>query len=146
MQNVDVLPDGTRALAPRAPGGRASARLRILLLVEGGSFLAASLVHRGVLVAGYEHDRAAVAETVIGAVLLAGLAASAVRPPWTRAAGIAAQSFALAGTLVGITMVAIGVGPRTAPDVVYHAAILTLLAAGLAWTVRSGRDRHATQR
>jgi hypothetical protein len=33
-------------------------------------------------------------------------------------------------------MVAIGVGPRTAPDVAYHAGILGLLAAGLALTAR----------
>ena len=38
---------------------------------------------------------------------------------------------ALAGTLVGAFTIAIGVGPRTIPDVIYHAFILIVLAAGL---------------
>lgn len=111
-------------------------RLTLLLVVEGATFVAASLVHRGVLVHGYEHDRAAVAETVIGAVLLAGALLVRLRPGRARAIGIAVQAFAILGTLVGLAMVAIGVGPRTVPDVVYHFSILGLLVAGLVRTAR----------
>lgn len=110
--------------------------LLLLLLAEAACFGAASLVHRGFLVGGYEHDRAAVAETVIGAVLLLGALLTAIRPSRARAFGVAAQVFAIAGTLVGLFTVAIGVGPRTAPDLAYHASILALLVAGLALTRR----------
>ncbi|ABS27178.1 hypothetical protein [Anaeromyxobacter sp. Fw109-5] len=119
-------------------------RTRLLLLVEGTSFVAAALVHFGVLAGGYEHQKAGTAETVIGGVLLAALALTLVRPSWTRAAGVAAQAFALAGTLVGLFTIAVGIGPRTAPDLAYHAAILSLLAFGL--VVTAGRRPHLGRR
>jgi hypothetical protein len=115
------------------------AALRLLLFAEGASFLAASLVHRGVLVGGYEHDKAAVAETVIGAVLVGGALLAWLRPARARPVAIAVQAFALLGTCVGVAMIAIGVGPRTAPDLAYHASILTVLLAGLVLAARGGR-------
>jgi hypothetical protein len=100
----------------------------------------AALVHSGVLMTGYEHREAAIAETVIGGVLLAGLTLSVLRPDPTRGIGLAVQAFALLGTLVGVTMVVIGVGPQTAPDIVYHIGILIVLAFGLAATARARSD------
>ncbi len=137
MQDSNALRSGSRTRSAPAERHPERARVRLLLLVEGVTFVLASLAHRGVLVRGYEHARAAVAETVIGAVLLAGVASSWARPAWTRASGLLAHAFALAGTLVGISMVAIGVGPRTGPDVAYHAAILLLLVLGLMVAARS---------
>jgi hypothetical protein len=112
------------------------ARPVLLLLAEAACFGVASVVHRGLLVGGYEHDRAAVAETVIGAVLLLGALLTVIRPSRARGLGVAAQMFAIVGTLVGLFTVAIGVGPQTAPDLAYHASILALLVAGLALTRR----------
>ncbi|MFN2556638.1 MAG: hypothetical protein ABR592_07155 [Nitriliruptorales bacterium] len=43
---------------------------------------------------------------------------------------IAAQGFALLGTLVGVFTIVVGVGPRTAPDIVYHFVILAVLMWG----------------
>jgi hypothetical protein len=114
--------------------------LRLFLLLEGASFVLAGLVHFGVLTRGYEHGPAARAESVIGAVLLAALALTWALPAWTRIVGVAAQGFALLGTLVGAFMVAVGVGPRTLPDVVYHAAILLALACGLVVAARAPAD------
>ena len=114
--------------------------LRLFLLLEGASFVLAGLVHFGVLTRGYEHGSAASAESVIGAVLLVALALTWGLPAWTRTVGIAAQGFALLGTLVGAFMVAVGVGPRTLPDVVYHAAILLALACGLVVAARAPAD------
>jgi hypothetical protein len=74
---------------------------------------------------------------VIAIVLLAGTAWSWIRPAHTRRAGLAAQGFALLGTLVGLFTIAVGVGPRTAPDVAYHLAIVAVLAWGLAVAVRA---------
>jgi hypothetical protein len=111
--------------------------VRLFLLVEGASFVFAGLVHFGVLARGYEPGSAAIAESVIGAVLLVALTLTWVLPAWARALGIAAQAFALLGTLVGAFTIAIGVGPRTVPDVVYHAAILLALAWGLVVAARA---------
>ena len=56
---------------------------------------------------------------------------------------IGAQAFVTVGVLVGLFTIAIGVGPRTARDLSYHAAILAVLGAGLAMAVR---DRQRTRR
>src|SRR6266508_4204621 len=115
-------------------------RLRLFLLVETVGFVAAALVHFGLLLDGYEHRRARIAESVIALVLLAGLVVAWMRPASTRDAAVAAQGFALVGTLVGAFTIAIGVGPRTALDVVYHIAILALLTWGLVVAVRTPSD------
>jgi hypothetical protein len=112
-------------------------RIRVFLLVEAVTFVVAAAVHSGVLVHGYEHDRARVGESVIALALLAGLAWSLLRPTRTREAGIAAQGFALLGTLVGIFTIIVGVGPRTVPDVVYHLGIVAVLIWGLSVAVRA---------
>jgi hypothetical protein len=114
--------------------------IRLFLLLEGASFALAGLVHFGVLARGYEHGAAGIAESVIGAVLLMALGLSWVLPASTRSVGIAAQGFGLLGTLVGAFTIAIGVGPRTVPDVVYHAAILLALACGLVVAARAPAD------
>jgi hypothetical protein len=111
--------------------------IRLFLLIEAASFFAASLVHSGVLISGYEHHRARIAEAVIGAVLSGGLASSWIRPAWTRTAGLASQAFALLGTLVGMFTIAIGIGPRTLPDITYHCAIILVLVWGLVVTKRT---------
>ena len=48
-------------------------KIRLFLLLEASTFLAAALIHSGIVVDGYEHREAGVAESVIGVVLLAGL-------------------------------------------------------------------------
>ncbi|ABC83294.1 hypothetical protein [Anaeromyxobacter dehalogenans] len=104
---------------------------RWFLAVETVAFLGAAGVHAGVLWRGHEHARAATAETVIGVVLGLALLAAAARPRWSRRAAIGAQAFALLGTAVGLFTIAIGVGPRTAPDLAFHVAIVATLVVGL---------------
>jgi hypothetical protein len=120
--------------------------IRVFLLVEAAAFAVAALAHSGVLVHGYQHQQARVAESLTALVLLAGLALSWLRPAWTRQAGIAAQGFALLGTLVGLFTIALGVGPQTAPDVAYHLGILAVLVWGLVVAARAPAGdarRHA---
>lgn len=111
--------------------------IRLFMLVEAASFVAAALVHSGVFITGYEHPQARVAEGVIAAVLIIGLILTFIRPSWTRLVGLTVQGFALLGTLVGLFTIAIGVGPRTVPDLLYHAAILLVLGWGLVVTARA---------
>lgn len=108
------------------------------LAAQVALFGLASLAHRGILVSGYEDARAAVAETVIAAVLAAGLMICLIRPTATRAAALAVQAFALLGVCVGLLMIAIGVGPRTGPDLVLHAVMLVTLMFGLLTARRAG--------
>jgi hypothetical protein len=110
--------------------------IRTFMLVQAATFLLAATFHFGVLVQGYADSRAGIAESVIASVLLAGLIATWIRPAAIRRIGLAAQGFALAGTLVGLFTIAIGIGPRTVPDLVIHAAMVAELVGGLAVTYR----------
>jgi hypothetical protein len=114
--------------------------IRLFLFFEGASFIGAALVHFGVLLRGYEHSKAGTAESVIGTVLVAALAATWIRPQSTRKIGLAAQAFALFGTLVGLVTIAIGIGPRSAPDLAYHTSIILVLITGLIVAARARPD------
>lgn len=105
--------------------------LRRLMAIEAAAFAAAALVHSGVLIGGFESGAAATAESVIGLVLISGAVLAWSRPSLTRPTALAAQGFALAGSLVGLYVVAIGIGPNTVPDVIFHIAIVLTLAVGL---------------
>ncbi len=107
------------------------------LLSEVLLFLAAVLVHGGVIVKGYEHGKAASAEAVITAVLTAGLIIGASRPFAARTAALCVQGFALLGVCVGVAMILTGVGPSTVPDLTLHATMIALLIAGLVAASRS---------
>lgn len=119
--------------------------IRLFLLFEAAAFTSAALIHLGLLMSGYEHQEAATAESVIGIVLLVGLALSWIRPGTTRRVGLAVQIFALLGTLVGIVAIAIGVGPRTVPDIAYHIGIVVVLVSGLVVAART-RLAEASER
>jgi hypothetical protein len=110
---------------------------RLLLLVQAICFGAASLVHRGVLLPGYQHLAAGEAEGAIALMLLACYILTWAWPAHTRAVASAAQGAALLGTLIGALTIAVGIGPRTALDVAFHVAMLALLAFGLVATARS---------
>ena len=97
----------------------------------------ASLIHSGVLMHGYEHLWAGRAEGVIGTALLIGYVLTWILPGRTRGIGIAVQAFALLGTSIGIYTIAIGIGPRTIPDITFHIAIVIALISGLVVTARA---------
>ncbi len=115
-------------------------QIRLLLLGEAVSYLIASLFHVGVVIAGYRHREAFIAESIIAAVLFLGLVVGWMRPSWTRIAALWAQSFALLLTFVGLFVIIMGVGPRTVPDVVYHVAIVAVLIHGLVLASRPHSD------
>src|SRR5919201_1632940 len=80
-------PSGARAFRTSRRGGfRVAQTMRLFLLVEAASFVAAALVHFGVLADDYRQRAAGTAESVIGAVLLAGLVLTLLRPAGTRSA------------------------------------------------------------
>ena len=106
------------------------------LSIEAMVFALAALLHAGVLAPGYEHWKAATAESVISLILLAGLVAVFMAPASSRRWGLAAQGLALFGTCIGLFTIAIGVGPRTPVDLAIHAGMIALLVTGLVVTAR----------
>lgn len=110
--------------------------VRMFLGGEAIAFAIAALVHAGVVIDGYQHREARIAEGLIAGVLTLGFVVSTMRPQASRATGLAAQGFALLGTLVGITTIIIGVGPQSAFDVALHVGFVTLLVAGLVIVAR----------
>jgi hypothetical protein len=122
------------------------ARTRLLLLFEALCFGAASGTHFGLLVRGYEHQAAAIAESTIAAVLVVGLILTLALPVRTLAIALGAQGLALVGTLVGAFTIAVGIGPRTVPDLIFHVGILCVLAWGLVVTQRAGAPAIQAQR
>lgn len=110
--------------------------VRGFLLVQVAIFLVAVAIHFGLLPVGDRHRAAGTAESVIAAVLLAGLLLTWSPSPWNRRAAVAAQTFGILGVLVGLFTIAVGIGPRTALDLALHGAMLLTLVAGLAVTLR----------
>jgi hypothetical protein len=113
--------------------------IRIFILVAAVSLIVASLIHLEVLMEGYRHQEAGIAEAVIAAGMLIGLAftwLSGRRGLW---AGMISVAFGLLGTLVGLFTIAIGVGPQTTSDLIYHITLTAVLVTGLvlAWQALS---------
>jgi hypothetical protein len=115
--------------------------IRLFMLFEAATFVIAALIHSGMLIQGYQHSEASAAEGIIAIVLLVGAALTWIRPAWVRQIGLAAQGLALFGTLIGVFVIAIGIGPRTVPDVVYHIGIVIVLIWGLVFAARAQSDR-----
>jgi len=112
--------------------------IRILLIIQISLFACAALAHSGMLMGGgHRHRQAGTAETVIGAVLAAGLLSTLIRPVSTRAIAIAVQAFALLGTGVGIFTIIVGIGPRTMLDAVLHTCMVIALVAGLVISIKA---------
>src|ERR1044072_4569168 len=101
-----------------------------LMFIEAIAFFMASAVHSGVFIDVSVDPAANVAEGIIGVVLLLGAIVTTVRPTWTRVVGVLAQGFGLLGSLIGLFLAIRGVGPNTMPDLVFHVAIVAMLAIG----------------
>jgi hypothetical protein len=103
---------------------------RPLLVFQAAAFAAAALVHSGIPIGGLEDPGAAGAELVI-AIVLAGAAIIIWGiPAWTRSVALGAQGFALAGSLIGLSLV-VFVGPATAFDLFFHVGAVLVLIIGL---------------
>lgn len=107
------------------------ARIATLLALDIALFAGASMVHGGLLPIGELHSRAATAEGIIAVVLALGLVTALARPSLVRLTALAAQGLALLGTLVGAVMIAIGIGPQTSGDKMFHAVLVAVLVSGL---------------
>jgi hypothetical protein len=111
-------------------------KIRSWLLLQIAILLSMVSIHFGLLIGGYRHRSAGTAELLIAAVLVAGLLLTWAPRPWSRRSATAVQSFGILGVLVGLSTIAIGIGPRTMLDLTLNAALLLTLIVGLAITLR----------
>ena len=109
--------------------------IRGFLLVQIAIFLVMVLIHFGLLIEGYRHQNAGATESLIAAVLVAGLLLTWT-PRWSRRAAVVAQSFGTLGVLLGLFTIALGIGPRTILDLGLDVVLLLTLIAGLGMTLR----------
>jgi hypothetical protein len=131
-----------RALQP-APAA-APSQLGVWLAAEAATFLLAALLHLGVRLGPLAEPPsmpAASVESLAGLGLAIAVAAllMRLRSAWPWRTAVAAQAFALLGVLLGITASALGPGPHSGLNDVYHRVMLLALLASLAFTLRDRR-------
>src|SRR6185437_15960758 len=86
--------------------------VRAFLLIEAVAFIIAGAIHSGMFVSFDTHYQAAIAESIIGVMLLIGFGLTWVWHAQTRLIVLLAQALAALGTMVGLFTIAVGVGPR----------------------------------
>jgi hypothetical protein len=110
----------------------------VISLLEGLSFLFMALLHAGVQVplgfvvaTDVPIPPATVVEGLCGIALLVGAAGLLSGQPWMWAGAMWSQAISLAGVLMGMGFVQVGVGPHSVVNDIYHRVIAVLLALGI---------------
>jgi hypothetical protein len=123
--------------------------LTVLMLGNAAIFVFGALQHAGVAI-GPLHEPliipASIVETLCALALLWG--AGAVLTGWLKArlAALIGNLVAIGGVAIGVVALAVGAGPRTASNDVYHGIMLALALASLVIllipTGRAALQRH----
>jgi hypothetical protein len=104
-----------------------------IMFTNAALFFFGAVQHAGVAI-GPLHEPlivpAAIVEGLCGLSLVFGGAAVSIHRRAFRVA-ISANLFALAGVLLGVVALALGAGPRTRSNTIYHEIMLVLIAASL---------------
>ena len=110
--------------------------ISVLIVGEAITFLLAALLHLGIqFPLGFAEPQiipATIVEGLCGIFLAVSAYAVFARKTWAWPAAIAAHIFAVAGVLLGITSLALGFGPSTEANTIYHRVILAVLVVVLA--------------
>jgi hypothetical protein len=99
-------------------------QIRFLIPLQILLFVLGALAHAGFLPLSHPHLQARTAESIIAILLAIGLVATFVRESWGRRVTLAMEVLSLFGTLIGLTMILIGVGPRSGFDYALHTAMI----------------------
>ena len=114
----------------------------VLMVLEAVTFLLAAMLHLGIqFPLGFSEPQiipATVVEGLCGIFLAVGAYAVFVRKSWAWQGAVAAHVFAVAGVLLGITALALGAGPSTQVNTIYHRTILVVLVLVLALLLTPG--------
>ena len=112
----------------------------VLAALYAATFVLGSVLHLGVRIplgfAVLAEPRilpATIVEGLCGLFLAVGAYATLSRKTWAWPTITAAHAFALGGVLLGITALALGGGPSTELNTIYHRVMLVALAGGLVY-------------
>jgi hypothetical protein len=108
--------------------------LGLLMASNAALFLFGALQHAGVAIGTFHEPRiipAAIVETICALSLLLGAAAILLRAMNLWPVALITNLVALGGVLLGIAALAVGAGPRTASNDLYHRIMLILIGASL---------------
>ena len=117
---------------------------QIVMLVNAALFVVGAILHMGVQVGPLTEPRivpATVVETICALALVAGALAPFYASGAAAAAAVASNIVALAGLALGAIALALGAGPRTVSNDIYH-LIMTLLALAALWLVITRERRN----
>jgi hypothetical protein len=119
---------------------------QIIMLLNAAFFGVGAVLHLGIQVGPLTEPRivpATVVETICALALVAGALAPLYASGIAAAAAVTANIVALAGISLGAIALALGAGPRTVSNDIYH-LIMTLLALAALWLViaRERRNRR----
>lgn len=110
----------------------------VLAALYAVTFLLGALLHLGVhiplgaaVLAEPRIFPASIVEGLCGLFLAVGAYAALADRTWAWPALTAAHAFALGGVLLGVAALAVGAGPTTELNEVYHRVMLVALASGL---------------
>lgn len=110
----------------------------VLVIIQGIALWLGAIAHTGIevsvgglLISEPQIIPAIIVEGVCGFLLIRSAYALYKRKPWTWEAIIIAQTIALGGVLLGITAIALGAGPHTPANAIFHRVMVVLLAGGL---------------
>jgi hypothetical protein len=110
----------------------------VLAALYAITFILGAVLHLGVRIpvgfAALAEPRifpATIVEGLCGLFLAVGAYVTLSSKPWAWPTITAAHAFALGGVLLGITALALGGGPSTELNTIYHRVMLAALAAGL---------------
>src|SRR6266700_4343071 len=116
--------------------------LGVLMVLEAITFLLAAMLHMGIqFPLGFSEPQiipAAIVEALCGIFLAVSAYGVIARKTWAWGGAIAAHVFAVAGVLLGIIALALGAGPSTEVNTVYHRTILVVLVVVLALLLTLG--------
>jgi hypothetical protein len=124
--------------------------ISVLMVAEAVTFLLAALLHVGIPL-GFSEPRiipAAIVEGLCGLLLAVSTYAVVARTTWAWGAALATHLGAVAGVLLGITALALGAGPSTVANTIYHRVILGVLVVvlvGLSTPAARAALGHHTQ-
>lgn len=111
----------------------------VLSVIYAVTFFSGALLHLGwriplgfTVLAEPRIIPATVVEGLCGLALAAAAFAVFTRMRWAWTAALAAHAFALGGVLLGVTALALGAGPSTELNTIYHRVMLVALVAVLA--------------
>lgn len=97
-----------------------------IMLANGALYFFGAVQHAGISIGPFPEPLiipAAIVEVLCGIALLLGVLSR------SRRGGLIANSFALAGVLLGVAALAAGAGPRTHSNDVYHGMMLVMILA-----------------